>query len=419
MSRRVLLVAHHCNPEWTSEPLIGWRWVSGLAERTDVTLVTHVRNRGAIERAGLDAEVHYARTERLAAAVNRLNDRLWSKAAVVNRSLLEAVALGAFDRAAFRVARDLVARDRIDVIHRVSPISPRAPSALGSVGVPFVIGPVNGGMRTAPGFVDVALAERAWAQTLRPLARVLDPFQSTFRDAAHVFSANRTTLGVLPETAHEKTTILCENAVDIARFRPRIRRSGRVLRALYVGRLLPYKGVQFLLRALGSMPAGTPISLDVVGDGPARAELEALSAELGLSDRVTFFGAVPSAEVPRWMESADVLVLPSVRESGGSVPLEAMAAGTPAIVADHGGPAETVIDGTGVRVEATSPETLIAGLRSALTAYAADEAKRSAAGRAGVAHVRRHYTWAGKVERALAVYDQVRAARAVETRKGA
>ena len=96
MSRRVLLVAHHANPSWGSEPLIGWRWASALDRRCELTLVTHARNRPAIEAAGgLRGAVHYVDTERLARAVNWANDHLWARAAVVNRSLLEAVALSA------------------------------------------------------------------------------------------------------------------------------------------------------------------------------------------------------------------------------------------------------------------------------------------------------------------------------------
>lgn len=409
---RVLLVAHHCNPEWGSEPLIGWRWVEELDRRLPVTLVTHVRNRRAIEAAGrLHGEVRYVDTERLARTVNAWNDRLWPRAAVVNRSLLEAVSLRAFDRAATRIAKELASRGAIDVIHRVSPLSPRAPSRLGTVGLPFVLGPLNGGMETAPGFVNVEKAERAVFQRLRPLARVLDPFGTTFRRADAIFAATRATIDAIPEWAQRRTTLLCENAVEPSLFTPRFRRSGSTLRVLYLGRLLPYKGVEHLIRAVATLPEGPVVQLDIVGDGPDRARLESIARNAGGAAVIRFHGAVPVADVPKWMESCDLFCLPSVRESGGAVVLEAMAAGKPVVVADHGGPSETVTTNVGVKVPATNPDALVAGFRAAITRFTNQEKLRERTGWAAWNHVIQNYTWAAKADQAIATYDRAIAAR--------
>ena len=117
---RVLLVAHHANPTWTSEPLIGWRWATTLQETCDVTLLTHVRNREAIEDSkALENNVHYVDTESLAARIQRFNDRAFPSNGSVNRLLLETVSQLAFDRQACRVTRKL--GDHLDVICRHLP----------------------------------------------------------------------------------------------------------------------------------------------------------------------------------------------------------------------------------------------------------------------------------------------------------
>ena len=115
MEPKVLLVAHHCNPDWGSEPLIGWRWVSHLAARHRVHLMTHTRNRNAIEARGLDADITYADTERVAGTVARLNQRLWGDRSPVNKVALEVIAQRAFDRAACKVARELIDRGEINL----------------------------------------------------------------------------------------------------------------------------------------------------------------------------------------------------------------------------------------------------------------------------------------------------------------
>jgi glycosyltransferase involved in cell wall biosynthesis len=413
-----MLVAHHANPELTSEPLIGWRWACALSRQAEVTLVTHVRNRRPIESAaGFEGSTAYVDTERLARGVNALNDRIFPDAGSVNRLLLETIAQLAFDREAVRIARGLVRRGEVDVIHRVSPISPRYPTGLAGLGVPLVVGPVNGGLSTASGFPEIERTERQRFLGLRRAARLLAPRGGALRRAGAVLIANETTRTVLPRGVRKQAEVMCENAVDLEAFTPRYERSGRVLRVLFLGRLLASKGVQYALDALAGLPPGCEVHLDVVGDGGHRVALEERCARLGLADQVTFHGLVPHAEVPVYLAAADVLLLPSVRESGGAVVLEAMAAGKPVVVADHGGPAETVTDRIGIRVPCCGAEALVDGIAGALRHLASNEARRERMGRAARHHVEEHHSWDARAERALRVYDRVITSREARRKK--
>lgn len=121
-------------------------------------------------------------------------------------------------------------------------------------------------------------------------------------------------------------------------------------RVVSVGRLVRVKGFDLLVRAL---PLTTRVrDVLLVGDGPERANLEQLAAELGVADRVEFLGRVPADQVRAVMEEAAVVVVPSRREAFGIVALEAWASGTPLIATSTGGPAGFVTDGTdGVLVD--------------------------------------------------------------------
>jgi glycosyltransferase involved in cell wall biosynthesis len=103
---------------------------------------------------------------------------------------------------------------------------------------------------------------------------------------------------------------------------------------LFVGRLVPYKGVDILLQAVKELDA---VAL-IVGDGPMRSGLEALAQQLGISDRVRFLGSVADAELAALYRACNVFVLPSVtrQEAFGVVQLEAMAAGRPVVSTDVG-----------------------------------------------------------------------------------
>lgn len=117
-------------------------------------------------------------------------------------------------------------------------------------------------------------------------------------------------------------------------------------RVLFVGRLDPVKGGPLLLDAFAAISAAhLDATLTVVGDGPARASLEARSSTLGIAAAVTFAGYRTQAEVAAMLEEADMLVLPSFAEGVPVVLMEAMASHIPVIGSRVAGISELVEDG--------------------------------------------------------------------------
>ncbi len=180
---------------------------------------------------------------------------------------------------------------------------------------------------------------------------------------------------------------------------------GNAPRALFIGRLLPWKGVDFLLRALERVP---DLRLDVVGDGPERNRLQTLSRALAVADRVKWWGEYPDEDLPRRMADADFLVLPSVTvdEMFGMVLLEAMAAGRPIITtAVPSGVREVNFPGvTGLEVPIRDVESLARAMRTLVE----NPSMREAFGAAGRARVRERFTLNAMTDAHLALYQQVR-----------
>lgn len=119
------------------------------------------------------------------------------------------------------------------------------------------------------------------------------------------------------------------NGIEVNRFRnaPPADTAGSTL--LTVGRLIEYKGIQHVIRALPNLPE---YQLRVAGDGPYRDALEACARAAGVADRVEFLGYVPDSELAQQYASADVFVSMSSVEAAGITVGEALAAGTPAVV---------------------------------------------------------------------------------------
>lgn len=144
-------------------------------------------------------------------------------------------------------------------------------------------------------------------------------------------------------------------------------------RLAFVGQLIERKGADVLLEALARVRARHPrVSLDVVGDGPARARLEARAVELGLGEPVAFRGATAPESVPDHLDGRGCLVVPSRREPLGVVALEAMALGLVVVASRVGGLAELVgADERGFLAEPGDPASLAQALERALTMPAA------------------------------------------------
>jgi glycosyltransferase involved in cell wall biosynthesis len=161
-------------------------------------------------------------------------------------------------------------------------------------------------------------------------------------------------------------------------------------RLIFVGRLVEKKGLAHLLDALGDLPSDVEWSLEVVGDGPLRAELEARAAPLG--DRVVFVGQRSSEDLGRRLVRASVAVFPSVRARSGDqdgLPvslLEALATGTPVIASDLPGLADAVGGGDEPAGLVVAPGDR-AGLAAAVARLLAHDEERERMGRVAAKRV--------------------------------
>lgn len=196
---------------------------------------------------------------------------------------------------------------------------------------------------------------------------------------------------------------LVPNGVDLARFTPGLEDPdpGRVL---FVGRLVPQKGVDVLIRAFAAVLRRRPdAGLVIAGDGQQRLYLERLARFLGVRDRVDFLGWQPPDRLPALYRAATVTAVPSLYEPFGLVALEAMASGRPVVVARVGGLAEIVEDGRGgFRVEPGDD----LDLASRLAAVLSDPTLARSAGAAARRRAEQ-YDWAAAAGRTARLYDSL------------
>lgn len=416
MKRRIrpLLIAEGANPSLTSASLVGWSCVKAIAEVTDAHIVTERRNRDDFLRAGLIEGKDFTaldtrRTQGLAWRLTKLLSKKdnfsWSLYAIFSN-----LAYPFFERAVWRHFSSRLMAGEFDVVHRILPLSPTTPSwisgKLKRAGVPFILGPLNGGVPWPKGFDEVRKLEKDGAGRLRNLYRLLPGSRSTREQADAIITASRTTLREIPRKLHNKCVFIPENAIDTARFKlePRSTRTPGPLRVSFVGRLVALKGVDMLIEAAAPLIREGKATLDIIGDGPERQRLQAIIERENIQSTTVLNGWIDHTQLQPRLRESDVMGFPSIREFGGGAVLEAMALGVPPIVLDHGGPPELVPADAGFILPLKSREQIIADLRQLLTKLAEDPSSLSLMGEAAQAHVERFYTWQAKAQQMLEVY---------------
>jgi glycosyltransferase involved in cell wall biosynthesis len=413
---RVLLIAEAANPEWVSVPLVGWSLASAIARLTDAHIVTQVRNREAFLRAGLREGEHFTAldTEALMAPLWRVAETIaGKKGGWTLKTAIASLSYPYFERLVWqRFKADVTAR-RFDLVHRITPLTPTAASSLAArcraAGVPFVMGPLNGGVPWPPGFDRARRQEREWLSYVRGAYRWRPGVRATWRHSAALIAGSRHTASEFPTKLQSRVHHLPENGIDPARFSGRAEPwTGGPVRGCFIGRLVPYKGPDMLLQAAAPLLRDGRLRLDIVGDGPLMPELSAWVESEGLQAAVTLHGWVAHEKVQEVLRQAHILPFPSVREFGGGVVLEAMALGVVPVVADYAGPAELVDDAVGFKVPIGSREDVIAGFRRMLADIVEQPAERlnarSVQARQRVAD---RYTWKAKAVQVVDIYRQV------------
>lgn len=418
---RVLLIAEAANPEFSSVPLEGWSHSRAIAGLTDAHIVTQVRNRAAFERSGLvegrdftaiNSEAVARPVHLLAGCLRGGRGKGWTT--VMAMSVCSYLY---FERLIWRRFGPSLQRGEYDLVHRLTPLSPTIPSPLARrcqrIGVPFIIGPLNGGLPWPKGFGLARRREREWLSYIRDAYKLVPGYHATRRNAAAIIVGSIATAKQIPNRYTDKCVYIPENAVDPKRFaakRDDSKAAGQ-LRVVFLGRLVPYKCPDVLLEAAAPLIREGRLTLTYIGEGPKGDEIRDRIADLGLGKGVRMVGWLNHGEVQHALARHDVLALPSIREFGGAVVLEGMAVGLVPVVVDYGGPGELVTANTGYKIPLGPRNEIIDRMHEVFTRLAERPDELAAKRAVAQERVQRSFTWAAKAKQICEVYRWVRGER--------
>lgn len=411
---RVLVLAESCNPEWSSVPLVGWSHYKALSRIADVHLVTRVHNRRELNRAGLIEGQDYTAIDTEFFSQPMLRLLRWISGPNKGWATLTGLTIPSY------ILFELIAWKRLkrqlrhfDVVHRITPVSPAMPSPFArrsrKAGVPFVLGPMNGGLPWPKEFPDLKRQEGEWLSHFRFLFRMIPGYKASRQSAAAIIAGGRSAFHEIPAIWHDKLIYIPENAFDPRRFPPPPNRTvqhyqDRPLRAIFLGRLVRSKGCDMALEAAADLLRQGRMILTIVGSGPEENRLRKLVACLGIADAVEFTNELRHHQVSIHLGRADILTFPSVHEFGGAVVLEAMALGVVPVIANYGGPAELTSSECAFMVPLQERAAFIQAYRDVLHAIVQDPAQLLLLSENGRQRANRWFTWTKKAEQTMSVY---------------
>lgn len=414
----VLMIAEQCNPEWPSVPLVAYNFYKEISQLVDVTLVTHGRNRESFEQHKEHTNITYIDESETAKKYHQMISSLITRGRA-NWPLYQALSYpiyAEFNREVYRLFGDDVRQRKYDLVHSITPMIPRYPVSLVSAcqNTPLLLGPVNGGVPFPEGFQETARKENNFWNFLRAFGRYLIPgYVETYKKADLILSGSSYTLNMLKQLfgiEDERIKLFFENGIPSSFLQAgaSLKEPTEKINLLFVGRLVPYKGADFVIEALGRLEPALRdrLSFTIVGDGSERQELESRVRALNLQDMVKFTGWVKQHETQVYYSKSDIFCFPSVREFGGAVVMEAMACGLPCIVVNNGGIAEYVTESTGFKIEPISRDYVIQVMSEKIRDLVENDQLRREMSRRAIERAR-EFEWSEKAKQMVGIYSNL------------
>ncbi len=353
---KLLISAYACAPHRGSEHAVGWNWTTE-AHRLghQVWVLASPAHREAVEVAcrqdsGLGG-IHWTFPEVASWPLQAGVEPTWER----TYNLL-------WQRAALGHARGLQARVGFDAIHHLTWCGVRAPTFLGSLGPPLIMGPLGGGETSPLSLRDGFHFRAKVTETIRDLSNAtikMNPIvRSGLTKSAVIFLRTPDTLRILGRPMRKKAITFFDLGLEPQQACvPRMARE-KPLKLLYAGRLLYWKGVHIAIRAFAQVSSRMPDAhFTVVGRGPEEGRLKAQAAAHHLGEKIRFIPWLPQEQLFDLYSSHDLFVFPSLHDSGGLVVVEALSRGLPVMCLALGGPRYVVTPDSGIVIDTTGLNT--------------------------------------------------------------
>lgn len=412
---RILLSAYACLPNKGSEDGVGWNWLIHLSNIKDVEIVLLTRTANyqyLINRPELieknvvlyPYDIHWL-SKGLFKNYSQIKDwlyfRIWQKAV-------------------FYHLKRYIGPMSIDIIHHATFNEFRTPGDLWKLKIPFVFGPIGSGENfNSRLFVFCEGISNVLREIIRSTFNEVFKhsfhIKRAFKKASHIIVANTVTkdfikldlIGVqytqMPEIGINQEDIIAD-AELIKRFITH----NETVNILWAGRIVYRKGLIVLIKAIELLnkEGVTGFRVTVIGDGILKKRYENYCKSKHV-DNIEFIGKLEHVKLMKEYEKADIFAFSSIRDTGGSVILEAMAKGLPVIALDQYGAKDIITERSGIKVFYKDADDLIIHYKNALELLIKEDKIRESMSLYALQTIKENHLWQTKADQVVEIYKQI------------
>lgn len=406
----VLINAYAVSPNWGSEPGLGWNWVINLSKYCNVFVITEGEWKDEIEKAlqilPQRDNIHFYYNP----VSSEIRKMCWNQGDwrfyKYYRQWQEKTLL---------IAKDIIAQNRIDIIHQLNMIGFREPGSLWKIeGIPFVWGPIGGygwnTLRYLKGQPIGVKLKSAIKNIINIIQGRLYPLSNNaMKHASCVMAANSNVYKYIKSNFREDVILLNETGCYVRNIPLSDRKNNREFRILWVGKFDYRKQLELAIQTVYQLEEVYPfIKLNIVGDkdNTTYLRLSELCPKLNIDYNVVWHGKIPNKEVHRLMQESDVFLFTSIDEGTPHVILEAIQNNLPIVCFDTCGQGDVVNDSIGIKIPLSNSTQSPSDFARAISSLIVNRNKLHQM-RLNCSQRQKELSWDAKILKVVSIYNRI------------
>ena len=396
----IIYIAYSCNPYNGSEDKIGWNVPIENAKNNKVYIITKEEHRDSIQK--------YIHTNKIEDITIYFVDI--PKVYKIFKGCMYSIRLNIWNKRAFKLAREICQSNKIDIIHQITPIELRSIGNYGNIdNVEYVVGPIGGGEYVPKSLADYTRNNKH-IEFIRKVAnlyykvkmRITKKMKKTTilyanEETRDYFNASKESI-LLPEIGIKEEDIIKSKSNDS--------KSNKCV-FLVMGRIVYRKGHNFLLDVLENIPEKYDYEVRIVGNGKELINLEKrINNSVILKRHVVIRGACAFNEIDKEYDIVDALIMPSIRETTGTVILESMSRGVPVITINRFGGKNIVNDENGYLYDVDTKEEIRENLKNVIIRCIENRDELKEKGLIAINDVKK-FLWKDKIKQYNEIYAEI------------
>lgn len=411
--KHILVLAYQISPTKGSEYSVAWNYVVQMSKYTHLTVLYGVSGK---HMGDCDEMQEFAKIRGLPNVTficvkpNKWTNTLnWcNRHNFLNYTFY--FAYQAWQKQVYRVARNLVEKEKFDLVHFVGPTGYREPGYLWNLNLPYIWGPIGGAnsnnlilTKNISTISKLKFLFRNWINKFQLKCNIR--LRKALKHTDLLLTSTTENQSIFKTVLQINSIYLPENSIisDIKLNEQKFKNVEK-FHFIFVGSLIPRKAVNILLEALTLVKCKKNMNVDIVGDGPERQTLEAFAMKHQLQPYINWYGQLPRKKAIELFNNAHMHVITSTSEGNPTTIWEAMSYGVPTISFDHCGMHDTICERCGIRIPIHSYEQCVSDLAKEIDNLL-EHPERFKQLANGVLYCAQNYTWKKREKILLNCYN--------------